>query len=509
MSENAGYSPEQEQGSTNLIGSLPFILWQRRWFVIIPAILFSIAGIAAAILMPSMYRAKATMLVESQNLPDSTVSASLDNVIDRRIAKIRQQILSRPDLVGLIQANNLYDVNNRRTPLSVLVERIRGATDISAVDADIKAQGGQNAGSIAFQLTFDYPAAAQAQLVAQTFVDRLLRLDASQTQGDAQANVHFLEDQQASLQGQVSQIEAQINQITGANGAALAGAGGLGMISIGGADYESQIANLRRENVQLQSQLGGVGLGRDPGVLAAEAQLAAVQAQYSDDYPDVKLAKIRLSAAKANAKNTLSTAMTAPIQQQITANNQAIAQLAAARGSSISRAAAMASAQSKGPVVAQQVAQLTSKAQLLRDQLGKVSNNLLSAHSVVKLANEQLGERLTLIEPPVTPDTPTSPNRPLLILGGIAGGLAAGLVLAVAMEFISRPIRSVAALTQLVGVPPLAVIPVLSEKGSNEPLTLRKRIAAMFSRGRAGLARSGLSKSGLSKPGLSKQGKEA
>jgi hypothetical protein len=50
---------------------------------------------------------------------------------------------------------------------------------------------------------------------------------------------------------------------------------------------------------------------------------------------------------------------------------------------------------------------------------------------------------------------------------------------------------------------------VLSEKGSNEPLTLRKRIAAMFSRGRAGLARSGLSKSGLSKPGLSKQGKEA
>ena len=482
MTEAPGSAPEQDQESSNLLGTLPIILWQRRWLIIIPTVLISAIAIAAAFLMPSSYRAKAELLVESQNLPDSTVSASLDNVIDRRIAKIRQQILARPDLVGLIQANNLYDANNRKQPLSVLVDRMRAATDISAVDAEIKSQGGQNAGSIAFQLTFDYPAAAQAQLVAQTFVDRLLRLDASQTQGDAQANVHFLEDQETALQSQVSQIEAQINQITGQNGSALANAGGLGMISLGGNDYESQIASLRRENVQLQSQLGGIGVNRDPGVQAAEAALAAAKAQYSDNYPDVKLAEIRLAAARANAKNTQSNIIAGTVQQQVNANNQAIAQLEAARGTSLSRAAAIASAQSRGPVVQQQVAQLTAKAQLLRDQLGKVSSNLLSARSVVKLANEQLGERLSLIEPPVTPDTPTSPNRPLLILGGIALGLAAGLVLALAVEMFAQPIRSVSALTKLVGVPPLAVVPVLSAGELRPPLNLFKKIAAIFTR---------------------------
>lgn len=486
-----GTGPDQESGSSNLLGSLPFILWQRRWLVIIPALVISAIAVAAAFLIPSSYRAKAELLVESQNLPDTTVAASLDNVIDRRIAKIRQQILARPDLVGLIQANNLYDVNDRKEPLSVLVDRMRAATDISAVDANIRQQGGQNAGSIAFQLTFDYPAAAQAQLVAQTFVDRLLRLDASQTQSEAEANVHFLEDQQAALQSQVQQVEGQINQVTGANGSALANAGGAGLIALGGNDYESQIANLRRENVQLQSQLGGIGLGRDPGVLAAEAQLAAVKAQYSDNYPDVKLAETRLAAAKANARNTLSSAMTAPIQQQIEANNQAIGQLEAARGSSLSRAAAIAAAQSRGPVVAQQVSQLTAKAELLRDQLGRVSNNLLSARSVVKLANEQLGERLTLIEPPVTPDTPTSPNRPLVVLGGVALGLATGLGLALALELINRPIRSVSALTRLVGVPPLAVVPVLSERGE-PPVGWRQKLAARFGRGKAGLTEPGI-----------------
>ncbi len=120
----------------------------------------------------------------------------------------------------------------------------------------------------------------------------------------------------------------------------------------------------------------------------------------------------------------------------------------------------------------------------MRDQLGKVSASLLNANSVAKLANEQLGERLTLIEPPVTPDAPKSPNRPLLILGGIGLGLGVGLALALAMEMISRPIRSVSALTKLVGVPPLAVIPVLSDKEPRQPFALRRKIMAIWPRRR-------------------------
>ncbi len=484
MTEAQGLYPDQEQGSANFIGKLPLILWQRRWLVLIPALLIALAAIAAAFLLPRSYRAKAVMLVESQSLPDPAISNSLDNVIDRRIAKIREQILSRPDLVGLIQANNLYNANSRQQPLSTLVNRMRDATDISAVDADISKNQGSNAGSIAFQLTFDYPGAAEAQLVAQTFVDRLLRLDAAQTQTEAQTNVNFLEDQQAALQSQVGAIESQINQIAGKNGAALANAGGLGMISIGGGGEESQIASLRRENAQLESQLGGNSLGHDPGVIAAQAQLAAIRAQFTDSHPDVKLAENRLAAAKANAKDMLTTAMTAPIREQIRANNEAIAQLSAARGSTISHAAAVAAAQSRGPVIAQQVAQLSAKADQLRTELGKVSANLLTAQSVVKLANEQRGERLTLIEPPVTPDTPSSPNRPMLILGGIAVGLATGIGLALALEIINSPIRSVAALTKLVGVPPLAVIPVLSQRGPRVPHNWRDKLAAIFKRGK-------------------------
>jgi succinoglycan biosynthesis transport protein ExoP len=107
---------------------------------------------------------------------------------------------------------------------------------------------------------------------------------------------------------------------------------------------------------------------------------------------------------------------------------------------------------------------LQARADVLRANLGRIQTNLLNARSVVKISDEQRGERLTLIDPPVTPDTPTQPNRPMLILGGIFGGLAAGIGLALLFELIASPIRSVGTLTRLTGVPPLAVIPVISKK---------------------------------------------
>lgn len=463
MNDDFDLQQEQNSDASGFIGSLPVILWERRWLIIVPFVILSIAGIAAAFLLPRSYRSSATLLVESQNLPaDATSSGPGDTVIDRRMAKIRQQILSRPDLVGLIQANNLYDASARREPLSKLVDRMRDATSISAVNADI-ARGG-NEGSIAFSLTFDYPTAPQAQLVAQTFVDRLLKLDASETQAQAQTNARFLEDQESNLQAQVNAIETQINRVTGQNGAALA-ASNMGMtVMTGGGDYDGQIATLERQNAELQAQTGKPAVGRDPNVIAAEAQLAAARAQYSDDHPDVKLAQSRLAAAKSTASAFQTNSVSSVVQRQIAANNAAIAQLRNAKAVTRSRETTMAAAQARGPMIAQQVAQLQSRADVLRANLGRIQTNLLNARSVVKISDEQRGERLTLIDPPVTPDTPTQPNRPMLILGGIFGGLAAGVALALLIELIARPIRSVGTLTRLTGAPPLAVVPVISKK---------------------------------------------
>lgn len=469
-----------------LLASLPTVLWQRRWLLIVPAVLIALAAIAAAFLLPRSYEARALLLVESSNLPDAPTGQG--NPIDRRMAGIRQQILSRPDLVELIQANDLYNFSRHAEPLSVLVERMRKATDISAVNADIQsAPSGNNAGSVAFSLTFDYPAAGPAQLVAQTFVDRLLKLDATQTQADAQGNVNFLADQEAGLQRQVAQIEGRMKQVAGANGAALSSANATMMTGGMGIDYAGQIAALQRENSQLTAQ-ATTAVDRDPNVVSAEQALTAAQATYSDTHPDVQIARKRLEIARAAASGLSNRNVSTAVRQQIATNNAAISQLNQQRSSEQSRAATMAAAQARGPAALQEVQQLQAKADMLRSNLARISTSLLNARSLSKLTDEQRGDRLTLIEPPVTPDQPSSPNRPLLIIGGIVGGILAGLALVFLVELIQRPIRSAAQLTQVLGEPPLAVVPVLNARTGRLARLFQRR---PFSSGRDRAANAG------------------
>lgn len=465
MSVNAEI-PENEEASENLLSHLPTILWDRRWFIIIPAIVCAIAGIAAAIFLPASYQSSAMLLVESQELPPELVgSTNTTSVIDQRIAKIRQQILSRPDLIELIQNNNLYANDRRSKPLSEIIETMRGATAISPINADI--QRGNKATTIAFSLSFNYSNPVQAQLVAQDFVERLLKLDSSQSAQAAESTVAFLQEQSSALQNQLRGVEQEIEGIKARNGLALSSAGMAGVLTSGGT-YETQIAALQRENAQLVAQAQAArSADSDPIVVAAMQQLANARAIFSDSHPDVRLAEQRLTEARQSAASRVAAAGgRSPAAAQIAANNSTIAQLQAARAGEQARSNAAISAQAAAPLVMEQVAQLQARADGLRSNYERVSGNLMAAQASAKMESEQRGERLSVIDPPVVPDSPTSPNRPLLVAGGILGGGALGFAIALLIELFLRPIRGVGALQNLLGVPPLVVVPTFR---NNEP----------------------------------------
>jgi len=80
-----------------------------------------------------------------------------------------------------------------------------------------------------------------------------------------------------------------------------------------------------------------------------------------------------------------------------------------------------------------------------------------------------------LADPPVIPDHPYKPNRPVIIAGALAAGIALGLGLILLIELIKRPIRGTAALAFVAGAPPLVAIPNLSAKRGILVRYLRKR----------------------------------
>ncbi|GGB24206.1 chain-length determining protein [Sphingomonas metalli] len=471
MSDGYGGELENEQGGGGgLIAYLPSIIWQRRWWIILPLIAGTAVGAAAAFLLPASYRSSALMLVESPQLSADLVGgdqgAQQGSPIDRRIAKIRQQILSRPDLIELIEGNNLYPDERQRQPLSAVLDKMRASTSIAPVSADIGG-GGPGSNTIAFSLSFEYPEAQKAQLVAQDFVERLVKLDATQTAEQATGTVEFLEEQANNLTGQINAIERQIESIKLANGMTLSNSSGM-LLMTGGGNYQAQIASLQRENSQLQQQLQlqATATDRDQGVIAAEAALASARAVYSDSHPDVLSAQKRLDLAKKFAQQNKTRFDTNPmIRSQIASNNAAIANLEAASNRETARASAVAAAQARGPAVQEQISQLEAKADGLRTNFQKIQSNLLAARGSARISEQQRGERLTVIDPPVAPDRPSSPNRPMLLASGIAGGGGFGVAMVLLLELIARPIRGVAPLQALTGEPPLVIVPKLSKTG--------------------------------------------
>jgi uncharacterized protein involved in exopolysaccharide biosynthesis len=468
-----------------LLGYLPSILIQRRWFVIIPETLCSIAGFALAFFLPAQYESSATVVVVSKDLPDDIAISPLNDVIDQRIAKIKQQVLSRPDLIDLIQNNNLYESQRRHQPLSAIIETMRNATSFTPVTADVDKVGRSrnSSNTIAFAISFQYSDPVKAQMVTQQFTEKLLRLDSTQLAAQADATVGFLRDQQTVVQNQVNEVEQKIEEIKSHNGLALSRMGGF-MPST--SNYDVQIAALQRDNTDLSGKLTNAVQTGDERVSAAEAQLAAAKAVYSDNHPDVIAAQQKLIEARAQAKSGSSRPVSNPaISAQIAANNRTIAALTAARSGETARASAQISAQSGAPLLEEEIRQLQSKSDGLRHNLDRVNGSLLAAESAQKMENQQKGERLELIDPPTTPDKPFSPNRPLLIGGGIAIGTMIGLTLALLVEFLMRPIRGAAALQNLLGVGPLVVIPTI-KRGASKRAKRQSLWRRMFRRAARG-----------------------
>ena len=437
-----------EEGGANIFATLPIVIWQRRWLILALAVIAGIGGAVAAWLIPPMYQSSATVLIESPQLPSDVLSSNVaNNMIDQRIARARERVLSRQDLIRLIRTNNLYPEDQQSKPLSTLVDTMKKDTTIEAVAVDLG--GGMPRNAMALRISYSYPDPVKAQIVAQQFTNRFLEVDASAQAEQATGAATFLSETANQIASQIADLEGQIRKIKQENGTTLA----LQTMSTGNpaADatrIDGEIAGLQAQNAQMMASNSN-----DGAVAAAEAALRIARARYSESHPDVIAAKAQLDAAKQDSKGST---MNSPI---VAANNAQIASLRAAKGILQSQSSSVRQAQQAGPLVADQIEQLEKREDVLRENLRNISSKSQAAQMSARMETEQKGERLSLADPPVVPDKPFRPNRPVIVAGAIAAGIGLGLAITLLIELLTRPIRGTAALQAACGEMPLAIIP--------------------------------------------------
>lgn len=471
--DNTLVDEPQGPGIGGLITQLPTILWERKWWIIVPSILGVLAAIAAILFIKPTYEASALMVVESPQIQDEALAQAGNEVVDRRIARIRAEVISRPNLISLIDRHRLYADARKSEPLSVVIENMREAITLDPTTVEATG-GGDQSKTIAFRLAYQYNDPRATQAVTQDLMDRILELDASGNVEQATNTVQFLTDQAADLEARIAQLQGELTAINARHGSVLSGATG---VMVGGTgNYSFQIAQLQRDNVTLAAQKAAAGKldTRDPNVMAAEARLASLRAVYTETHPDVTFAKQQLAQARQLAAQNQQTISTASFDQQIAYNNSQIAALQAAQAREQSLMNSRMASQARAPLVEQQIANVQQELTGLNTQYQDVQQRLTLARAGVKAEDEQIAERLTVVEPPVIPDQPAWPNRLLILAVCIGGGLGLGIVLALAIELFFRPIRDPDSLAAIMGEGPLAVVPVLGPRPDQHKRGLRR-----------------------------------
>lgn len=452
----------------SLIAHFPAIIREKWVLIVCPAVFFMCIGIAAAFILPEVYRSSAVLLVESPELSGDVLGLDADRV-DRRIEIVRQQILSRSRLVELVEKHDLYPDKRKDAYLTDAVEEMRQAIRMETVSRIDQRSAREGSSTMTIELGFDYGEAAKAQAVMQDITGQILTFDASQSSEQASNTVEFLTEQAASIQSQMDEVAAEIRSITVSNGLSLSSPGMLSLNDSSGS-YDIQIIALQRDNSLLRAQRAAeqTSAERDPMVSAAEADLAAAQAKYTDNHPDIALARRRLKEARQLAANKQEQLPNDTIDQQIAANDAQIDALRSMKAQEASRRNRAQSAMARSPFIQEQIAQKQQRLELFNRQYEAVTERLRQAQATAKAESAQMGERLSVIEAPSFPRAPISPNRPLFIAGGLAAGLGLGLFLVLALELFLRPIRDPDDILAVTGVAALGSIPTIRSEGEDE-----------------------------------------
>jgi hypothetical protein len=97
----------------------------------------------------------------------------------------------------------------------------------------------------------------------------------------------------------------------------------------------------------------------------------------------------------------------------------------------------------------------------------------MEAQVAQNLEADRKGERFTLIEPPLRPEEPVSPNRPVVFGVGLLMSLALAAGIAALLEAMDGTVRGREDMVTTFNAPPLAIIPqivvraeIVSPKGA-------------------------------------------
>jgi uncharacterized protein involved in exopolysaccharide biosynthesis len=243
------------------------------------------------------------------------------------------------------------------------------------------------------------------------------------------------------------------------------------------------VLRAKRELDGLERAVGNVDSINDAQRQLEDVQgnLLAAEKRYGPDHPDVVRLKRQvaiLSGAVSLAPNTAPSIANPdnPAYIQIKAQKEAASaqrtSLQQKRAELVARLADLNARMAQSPAVERDYTALMREYDASELKYREVRQKQMAAKLAENLEDEKKGERFTLIDPPLAPEQPASPNRWFVTGFGFVLALFSGIGTVLLLENVDRRVRGRQDLETLLRVPPLAILPRILTMGDR---ALRRR----------------------------------
>jgi len=472
------------------------IAWRRKWVILFPFLVASVATYVVVKRLPNRYQSKTLILVVPQRVPDSYVHSTVSAPIEDRLRSMKEQILSRSRLERVMEDFDLYPDERRRSSMEDVVDKMRREIVVDTVKGD------------SFTVSYTAGDARVAMRVterlAAMFIEESLRDRVVLAEGTNQFLESQLEDARQRLVAHEKKLEVYRERYAGELPTQLQS-----NLQIEHS-AETQLAtiiesiNRDRDRKILQERLlADAGQTADlpetpttspasasaPGTSTVERLESArntlrdLELRLKPAHPDIARArrvvrdlelKVTAEAGRPDAKDGAARALT---PAQIAGRNRVREvrleiqnldeQIVRKQAEQRRLENVIATYQHRIAAVPTHESELT---ELMRDYetLQKSYESLLSKKEDSKIAanleRRQIGEQFKILDPAVEPERPISPKRMQLDIMGAAFGLALGLGIAALLEYLDTSLKTEEDVVEALMLPVLALIPMMTNE---------------------------------------------
>jgi uncharacterized protein involved in exopolysaccharide biosynthesis len=202
------FAIQEEESSPINLGSIIGAAKRRFLFFLIPFVLILVGSVIVGLILPPSYLSGGTILVETQQISPDLVESTLNTDPNQRIKAIEQRVMTRENLLKIIDKYNVYGNDRKVMTVSTLVDRMQENIQIAVITSSLGGRRGE--ATIAFKVGFIHENPQIATDVANELVTLFLSENVRTRTERATEATAFISEEAEKVRRQLAQVESEI-----------------------------------------------------------------------------------------------------------------------------------------------------------------------------------------------------------------------------------------------------------------------------------------------------------